>query len=57
MGALSGLGVDAARECAQDVFTHAFERRMQLRDPQAFAPWYHRILTRVILDRTSQRRS
>ena len=55
MGALSGLGIDEARECAQDVFTHAYERRMQLRDPQAFPLWFHRILTRAVLDRASRR--
>jgi RNA polymerase sigma-70 factor (ECF subfamily) len=50
MGALNGLSVDSARECAQDAFTHAYERRAQLRDTQAFALWFHRILTRRILD-------
>jgi RNA polymerase sigma-70 factor, ECF subfamily len=55
MGALSGLGIDEARECAQDVFTHAYERRSQLRDPQAFPLWFHRILTRAILDRATRR--
>jgi RNA polymerase sigma-70 factor (ECF subfamily) len=58
MGALSGLAMEDARECAQDVFTHAYERRMQLRDPQAFVLWFHRILTRGILDRVmAQRRA
>jgi RNA polymerase sigma-70 factor (ECF subfamily) len=50
MGALNGLSMDGARECAQDAFTHAYERRAQLRDTQAFALWFHRILTRRILD-------
>jgi RNA polymerase sigma-70 factor (ECF subfamily) len=55
MGALNGLSIDEARECAQDVFSHAYERRMQLRDPQAFALWFHRILTRGILDKLAKR--
>jgi RNA polymerase sigma-70 factor, ECF subfamily len=56
LSALSGLSMDDARDCAQDAFTHAYERRMQLRDPQAFALWFHRILTRTILDRVSRQR-
>jgi RNA polymerase sigma-70 factor (ECF subfamily) len=55
MGTLSGLTLDDARECAQDAFTHAYERRMQLRDAQAFALWFHRILTRRILDALTSR--
>ncbi len=55
VGALSGLTVDDARECAQDAFTHAYERRMQLRDAQAFALWFHRILTHSILDQITKR--
>lgn len=55
VGALSGLTMDEARECAQDAFTHAYERRMQLRDAQAFALWFHRILTRSILDQLTKR--
>jgi RNA polymerase sigma-70 factor (ECF subfamily) len=47
---LSGLAPDAAQDCAQETFVHAFERRAQLRDPQAFPLWFHRILTRRILD-------
>lgn len=55
MGALNGLSMDDARECAQDTFTRAYERRSQLRDPQAFPLWFHRILTRAILDRVTKR--
>lgn len=55
MGALNGLSLDDARECAQDTFTRAYERRGQLRDPQAFALWFHRILTHTILDRVTKR--
>jgi RNA polymerase sigma-70 factor (ECF subfamily) len=55
VGALSGLSMDDARECAQDAFTRAYERRAQLRDPQAFALWFHRILTHTILDRVMKR--
>ncbi len=47
---LSGLTLDEANDCAQETFIHAFERRAQLRDPQAFPLWFHRILTRRILD-------
>ncbi len=47
---LSGLTSDAANDCAQETFVHAFERRAQLRDAQAFPLWFHRILTRHILD-------
>ena len=55
MGALNGLPMDDARDCAQDAFTRAYERRSQLRDPQAFALWFHRILTNAILDRVAKR--
>lgn len=50
ISALSGLTLDAAKDCAQETFVHAFERRAQLRDIQAFPLWFHRILTRHILD-------
>jgi RNA polymerase sigma-70 factor (ECF subfamily) len=50
IAALSGLTPDEAKDCAQECFVHAFERRAQLRDPQAFPLWFHRILTRRILD-------
>jgi RNA polymerase sigma-70 factor (ECF subfamily) len=50
LGALSGLDTDRAQDCAQDAFVHAFERREQLRDPEAFAVWFHRIVTRAVLD-------
>lgn len=47
---LSGLPVDVAQDCAQEAFVHAFQRRRQLRDPAAFPLWFHRIVTRHILD-------
>jgi RNA polymerase sigma-70 factor (ECF subfamily) len=50
LGVLSGLGMDRAQDCAQDTFVHAFERRDQLRDPEAFAVWIYRILTRRHMD-------
>lgn len=49
-GVLSGLGPDRAQDCAQDAFIRAYERREQLRDPAAFAVWFHRIVTRCLLD-------
>src|SRR5215469_13443610 len=55
IGALSGLTLDEANDCAQEAFVHAFERRGQLRDPQAFPLWFHRILTRRILDSLAAR--
>ncbi len=55
MGALNGLSMDDARECAQDSFTRAYERRSQLRDQQAFPLWFHRILIHAILDRATKR--
>jgi RNA polymerase sigma-70 factor (ECF subfamily) len=50
LACLSGLTLDAAQDCAQETFVHAFERRMQLRDPRAFPLWFHRILSHRILD-------
>jgi RNA polymerase sigma-70 factor, ECF subfamily len=50
LAVLSGLSTDAAQDCAQEAFLHAFERRLQLRDPVAFPLWFHRIVTRHILD-------
>jgi RNA polymerase sigma-70 factor, ECF subfamily len=47
---LSGLSVEAAQDCAQEAFVHAFQRRHQLRDPPAFPLWFHRIVTRHVLD-------
>lgn len=47
---LSGLTVEEAQDCAQDAFVHAFARRAQLRDVAAFPLWFHRIVTRRILD-------
>ena len=57
MAVLSGLSTETAQDCAQEAFLHAFERRHQLRDPVAFPLWFHRIVTRHILDayRGSQR--
>ena len=48
--ALSGLAPDEAQDCAQEAFVQAFTRRGQLRDAQAFPLWFHRIVTRHILD-------
>ncbi len=47
---LSGLGLEEAEDCAQEAFLLAFERRRQLRNPVAFPLWFHRIVTRHILD-------
>jgi len=55
LAALSGLRPDEAQSCAQDAFTRAFERRAQLRDLRAFPLWYHRIVTRAILDALAAR--
>jgi RNA polymerase sigma-70 factor (ECF subfamily) len=49
LAALSGLPADEAQDCAQEAFIRAFERRAQLRDPAAFAVWFHRIATSQIL--------
>ncbi len=55
---LSGLSVEAAQDNAQEAFVHAFQRRHQLRDPVAFPLWFHRIVTRRVLDALrSQRRN
>jgi RNA polymerase sigma-70 factor (ECF subfamily) len=50
LAALSGLPDAEAQDCAQEAFVHAFERRSQLRDEKAFPLWFHRIVTRHILD-------
>lgn len=50
LAVLSGLTSEAAEDCAQDAFLLAFERRRQLRDPQAFPLWFYRIVTRHIFD-------
>lgn len=50
LATLSGLTLDEAQDCAQDAVVRAFEQRRQLRDPQAFSLWFHRIATRRILD-------
>jgi RNA polymerase sigma-70 factor (ECF subfamily) len=55
LAALSGLPRDAAQDCAQDAFVHAYERRQQLRDAKAFPLWFHRIITRRILDTLERR--
>lgn len=47
---LSGLTLEEAQDCAQEAFVHAFARRAQLRDVVAFPLWFHRIMTRRILD-------
>jgi RNA polymerase sigma-70 factor, ECF subfamily len=47
---LSGLSSADAQDCAQDAFVQAYERRAQLRDLKAFPLWFHRIVTRHILD-------
>lgn len=56
LAVLSGMGLEEAQDCAQNAFVHAFERRRQLREPQAFSLWFHRIATRSILDVLEQRR-
>jgi len=50
---LSGLSSADAQDCAQDAFVQAYERRTQLRDLKAFPLWFHRIVTRRILDTLS----
>jgi RNA polymerase sigma-70 factor (ECF subfamily) len=50
LAVLSGLTLTQAQDCAQEAFVRAFERRRQLRDPKAFALWFHRLLTRHVLD-------
>jgi RNA polymerase sigma factor (sigma-70 family) len=47
---LSGLSSADAQDCAQDAFVQAYERRTQLRELKAFPLWFHRIVTRGILD-------
>ena len=47
---MSGLQPDEADDCVQETFVRAFECRHQLRNPKAFPLWFHRILTRHILD-------
>jgi len=47
---LSGLSSADAQDCAQGAFVQAYERRTQLRDLKAFPLWFHRIVTRRILD-------
>ncbi|HLJ35120.1 MAG TPA: RNA polymerase sigma factor [Ktedonobacteraceae bacterium] len=47
---MSGLRPDEADDCVQESFVRAYEYRHQLRNPKAFPLWFHRILTRHILD-------
>ncbi|HEU5441187.1 MAG TPA: sigma-70 family RNA polymerase sigma factor [Ktedonobacterales bacterium] len=56
LAVLSGLSLDEAHDCAQEASARAFERRTQLRDPKAFPLWFHRIVTRQIMDTLSARR-
>ena len=55
LAALSGLTRAEAEDCAQEAFLHAYQRRDQLRDRGAFPLWFHRIVTRRILDMLSSR--
>lgn len=55
LAALSGLAHDEAEDCAQEAFVQAYHRREQLRDPRAFPLWFHRIVTRRILDALASR--
>lgn len=55
LAALSGMSLDEAQDCAQEAMMQAFERRRQLRDPQAFSLWFHRIATRQMLDTLERR--
>jgi len=50
LAVLSGLESEEAQDCAQEAFLLAFERRYQLRNPNAFPLWFHRIITHHILD-------
>jgi RNA polymerase sigma-70 factor (ECF subfamily) len=50
LAVVSGLSLPEAQDCAQEAFVQAYERRAQLRDPLAFPLWFHRIVTRHILD-------
>lgn len=50
LAVLSGLAQEAAEDCAQEAFSLAFERRRQLRDPQAFPLWFYRVVTHHIFD-------
>jgi RNA polymerase sigma-70 factor (ECF subfamily) len=53
LAVVSGLPPPEAQDSAQEAFIHAFEKRQQLRDPKAFPLWFHRIVTRHILDAMS----
>lgn len=50
LAVLSGLSTEAAQDCAQEACFHAFKRRHQLYNPVAFPLWFHRIVTRHILN-------
>ncbi|MEO8970863.1 MAG: RNA polymerase sigma factor [Ktedonobacteraceae bacterium] len=52
---MSGLQPEEADDCVQESFLRAFEARNQLRNPRAFPLWFHRILTRHILDSLGSR--
>jgi RNA polymerase sigma factor (sigma-70 family) len=53
--ALLGPG-DEAREVAQEVAARVLERRSQLRDPEKFDAWVHRVTVRETLQRQRRRR-
>lgn len=57
LAVLSGLEAEEAEDCAQEAFLAAFERRKQLRNPNALPLWFHRIITRRILDYLQARQS
>ncbi len=57
LAVLSGLGVEEAEDCAQEAFLQAFEHRNQLRNLKALPFWFHRIITRRILDYLQVRQS
>jgi RNA polymerase sigma-70 factor (ECF subfamily) len=55
LAVLSGLTPSEAEDCAQEAFLQAFARRRQLRDRRAFPLWFHRIVTRGVLDMLARR--
>jgi RNA polymerase sigma-70 factor, ECF subfamily len=57
LAVLNGLTQDEAQDCAQEAFLRAFERRKQLRDPQAFPLWFQRLFTHYLLDVLKARNS
>ncbi len=52
---LSGMTLESAQDCAQEAFVCAFKKRHQLRNPESFAFWFHRIATRYVLDSPEMR--